>query len=102
VLLAGLTFTPSPTFRLELQSTFNVFLPSWPIADQWLIFAAGLLLDFLQYAVHRCQHAVLFLWRFHALHHSDPDVDMTTLVRHHFDRILSRELELRRCLVDLG
>jgi sterol desaturase/sphingolipid hydroxylase (fatty acid hydroxylase superfamily) len=23
------------------------------------------------------------LWRFHALHHSDPDVDVTTAVRHH-------------------
>jgi sterol desaturase/sphingolipid hydroxylase (fatty acid hydroxylase superfamily) len=33
--------------------------------------------------MHRCQHAVPFLWRFHALHHSDPDVDVTTSVRHH-------------------
>jgi sterol desaturase/sphingolipid hydroxylase (fatty acid hydroxylase superfamily) len=45
--------------------------------------AAFLLLDFLHYAAHRCQHAVPFLWRFHALHHSDPDVDVTTSVRHH-------------------
>jgi len=61
-----------------------VALLSWPIADQWLGFAtAFLLLDFLQYAVHRGQHAVPFLWRFHALHHSDPDVDVTTSVRHH-------------------
>jgi len=44
---------------------------------------AFLLLDFLHYAVHRCQHAVPWLWRFHALHHSDPDVDVTTSVRHH-------------------
>jgi sterol desaturase/sphingolipid hydroxylase (fatty acid hydroxylase superfamily) len=59
-------------------------LPSWPIADRWLSFAAAfLLLDFLQYTVHRCQHAVPFLWRLHALHHSDPDVDVTTSVRHH-------------------
>jgi sterol desaturase/sphingolipid hydroxylase (fatty acid hydroxylase superfamily) len=33
--------------------------------------------------VHRCEHAVPFFWRFHALHHSDPDVDVTTSVRHH-------------------
>jgi sterol desaturase/sphingolipid hydroxylase (fatty acid hydroxylase superfamily) len=44
---------------------------------------AFLLLDFLIYAVHRCEHAVPFLWRFHALHHSDPDVDLTTSVRVH-------------------
>ena len=62
----------------------GVALPSWPIANQWLSFvAAFLLLDLLQYAMHRCQHAVPFLWRFHAMHHSDPDVDVTTSVRHH-------------------
>ena len=42
-----------------------------------------LLLDLLRYAVHRCEHAVPLFWRFHALHHSDPDVDVTTAVRHH-------------------
>jgi sterol desaturase/sphingolipid hydroxylase (fatty acid hydroxylase superfamily) len=84
VLLAGFTFSPPQTFRLQLQSTFGVVLPSWPIADQWPSFVAGfLLLDLMQYAMHRCQHAVPFLWRFHALHHSDPDVDVTTSVRHH-------------------
>jgi sterol desaturase/sphingolipid hydroxylase (fatty acid hydroxylase superfamily) len=31
----------------------------------------------------RCQHAIPFLWRLHALHHSDPDVDVTTSVRDH-------------------
>ena len=37
-------------------------LPAWPIADAAVGFFAGfLLLDLLQYAVHRCQHAVPFL-----------------------------------------
>jgi sterol desaturase/sphingolipid hydroxylase (fatty acid hydroxylase superfamily) len=84
VLLAAFTFAPPQTFRPQLQATFGVTLPSWPLADTLLSFVAGfLLLDLLQYAVHRCQHAVPFLWRFHALHHSDPDVDVTTSVRHH-------------------
>jgi sterol desaturase/sphingolipid hydroxylase (fatty acid hydroxylase superfamily) len=77
-------FAPPDIFRPELEAAFAVALPSWPISDQWVSFvAAFLLLDFLQYAVHRCQHAIPFLWRFHALHHSDPDVDVTTSVRHH-------------------
>jgi sterol desaturase/sphingolipid hydroxylase (fatty acid hydroxylase superfamily) len=42
-----------------------------------------LLLDLLRYLVHRCKHAVPFLWRIHALHHSDPDLDVTTTVRLH-------------------
>jgi sterol desaturase/sphingolipid hydroxylase (fatty acid hydroxylase superfamily) len=84
IVLAAFTFAPPDTFRPQLEAALGVALPSWPIADQWLSFvAAFLLLDFLNYALHRCQHAVPFLWRFHALHHSDPDVDVTTSVRHH-------------------
>src|SRR5207247_381128 len=71
-------------FRPQVETAFAIALPSWPIANAGVGFVAGfLLLDLLQYAVHRCQHAVPFLWRFHALHHSDPDVDVTTSVRHH-------------------
>lgn len=82
--LATLTFAPPDTFRPQLESALGASLPSWQIANWWLGFvAAFLLLDFLQYIVHRCQHAVPFLWRLHALHHSDPDVDVTTSVRHH-------------------
>jgi sterol desaturase/sphingolipid hydroxylase (fatty acid hydroxylase superfamily) len=84
LLLVTFTFAPPETFGPELQAKFGLALAAWPIADPWLGFVAGfLLLDFLQYAVHRCQHAVPWLWRFHALHHSDPDVDVTTSVRHH-------------------
>jgi sterol desaturase/sphingolipid hydroxylase (fatty acid hydroxylase superfamily) len=84
IVLAGFTFSSPQTFRFQLETIFGVALPSWPIADAALSFVAGfLLLDLLQYAMHRCQHAVPFLWRFHALHHSDPDVDVTTSVRHH-------------------
>jgi sterol desaturase/sphingolipid hydroxylase (fatty acid hydroxylase superfamily) len=84
LVLASFTFTPPDTFRPQLEAAFGVTLPAWPIANQWVSFiAAFLFLDFLVYAVHRCQHAVPFLWRYHALHHSDPDVDVTTSVRHH-------------------
>jgi sterol desaturase/sphingolipid hydroxylase (fatty acid hydroxylase superfamily) len=34
-------------------------------------------------SVHRSEDAVPLFWRFHALHHSDPDVDVTTSVRYH-------------------
>jgi sterol desaturase/sphingolipid hydroxylase (fatty acid hydroxylase superfamily) len=84
IVLAAFIFAPTDTFRPQLEAAFGVALPSWPIANQWSSFvAAFLLLDFLNYIVHRCQHSVPFLWRFHALHHSDPDVDVTTSVRHH-------------------
>ena len=84
VVLAAFTFSAPDTFRPQLEAASGVALPAWPIADRWLSFVAGfLLLDFLNYAMHRAQHTVPPLWRFHALHHSDPDVDVTTSVRHH-------------------
>ena len=84
LVLAAFTFAPPDIFRVQLADVFGVRLLTWPIADALTGFVAGfLLLDFLQYAMHRCQHAVPFLWRLHALHHSDPDVDVTTSVRHH-------------------
>src|SRR5439155_6717222 len=69
-----------PQFEAALGFTF----PAWPILDFGVSLVAGfLLLDFLRYLVHRLEHAVPLLWRFHAVHHSDPDVDLTTAVRHH-------------------
>ena len=84
LVLVTLIFEPPARFRPELEAVTGVTFPSWPIADAALSFVAGfLLLDLMRYLVHRCEHAVPFLWRFHALHHSDPDVDVTTSVRHH-------------------
>jgi sterol desaturase/sphingolipid hydroxylase (fatty acid hydroxylase superfamily) len=84
IVLASFTFAPANVFRPQLEAALGIALPSWPIAEGMASFvAAFLLLDFLHYAAHRAQHAVPFLWRFHALHHSDPDIDVTTSVRHH-------------------
>jgi sterol desaturase/sphingolipid hydroxylase (fatty acid hydroxylase superfamily) len=84
VLLAAFVFASPATFRPQLEAAFGLTLPAWPIGNAAVGFVAGfLLLDLMQYAMHRCQHAVQFLWRLHALHHSDPDVDVTTSVRHH-------------------
>lgn len=82
--LAAFFLPPPQAIRPLLASLIGIGLPIWPMADALVGFiAAFLLLDFLHYAVHRWQHAAWFLWRFHALHHSDPDVDVTTSVRHH-------------------
>jgi len=44
---------------------------------------AIMVLDALAYGQHRLLHRFDVLWRFHAVHHSDPEVDITTTFRHH-------------------
>ncbi len=42
-----------------------------------------LALDFSSWLVHLVMHKVPLLWRFHLIHHSDNNVDVTTGLRHH-------------------
>lgn len=43
-----------------------------------------LLLDLSFYYWHVANHRIAFLWRFHNVHHVDPDLDTTTAFRFHF------------------
>lgn len=53
-------------------------------APAWLTWPfTFLVLDGLSYALHRLSHHVPWLWRLHAVHHSDTEVDATTSFRHH-------------------
>ena len=53
---------------------------------------AIMLLDFLaQYVVHYMLHKVRFMWRFHMVHHSDTNVDVTSGTRHHPIDFIMRE-----------
>ena len=58
-------------------------LPSW--AETAL---AVLWLDFTFYYWHRFNHLRPLLWRFHNVHHVDPDLDVTTSFRFHFVEVL--------------
>ena len=46
-----------------------------------------LLLDLTFYYWHRLNHKVSFLWRFHNVHHLDPDLDVSTAFRFHFAEV---------------
>ncbi len=47
------------------------------------VIIAVLALDFSSWLVHLIMHKNKFLWRFHLIHHSDTNVDVTTGLRHH-------------------
>jgi sterol desaturase/sphingolipid hydroxylase (fatty acid hydroxylase superfamily) len=49
----------------------------------WTIIIGVLALDFSSWLVHIVMHKVPVLWRFHLIHHSDTNVDVTTGLRHH-------------------
>jgi sterol desaturase/sphingolipid hydroxylase (fatty acid hydroxylase superfamily) len=46
-----------------------------------------LLMDLAFYYWHLANHRVAFLWRFHNVHHIDPDLDVTTGFRFHFGEV---------------
>jgi len=50
----------------------------------WTIIISFIVIDFFGgWLVHMVQHKTYFLWRFHIIHHSDNNVDVTTGLRHH-------------------
>lgn len=61
----------------------------------WATACAILLFDGWMYVWHRANHQTAFLWRFHRVHHSDAEMDVTTATRFHLGEIcLSSVLRL--------
>jgi sterol desaturase/sphingolipid hydroxylase (fatty acid hydroxylase superfamily) len=59
-----------------------------------------IILDLVGYWDHRLFHALPFMWRLHALHHSDPDLDVTTAIRHHpFEVVAQSVLDAAAAIV---
>lgn len=61
-------------------------LAPMPVWLHWL--GALLLFDCWQYWWHRFNHRVPFLWRFHAIHHADAELDASSGVRFHTGEIV--------------
>ena len=80
----------------------------WGLFHRWelpipLVFAASILaVDLAGYTVHRLSHRVPLLWRMHRLHHSDPDVDVTTSFRFHPFEVVLRLLVLGAAVLAVG
>lgn len=51
------------------------------------LLAGVLLMDYTLYLWHVLTHRVSFLWRFHAAHHADIDMDASTAIRFHFGEL---------------
>jgi len=87
--LARLSLIPFPllTALWAAQNHFGL-LRLLPI-PHWLGIVLGvLLMDYLYWWWHVALHLVPILWRFHNVHHSDLDMDVTTALRFHLGEII--------------
>ncbi len=49
---------------------------------------AFLMMDYTNYLWHIANHKLPVFWRFHIVHHCDPDLDVTTAFRFHFGEMI--------------
>ncbi len=72
----------------------------WP---GWLEFGLAVVaLDLIIYGQHQVFHAVPILWRFHMMHHSDLDLDVTSGVRFHPVEIVISTVVKSLAVIALG
>jgi sterol desaturase/sphingolipid hydroxylase (fatty acid hydroxylase superfamily) len=62
-----------------------IHLVPMPPPTQFVL--AFLLMDLTFYWWHVANHRIPFLWRFHNVHHIDPDLDVSTAFRFHFGEV---------------
>jgi len=87
--LARISLIPFPLLT-ALWAAENHFglLRLLPI-PHWLGIVLGvLLMDYLYWWWHVALHLIPILWRFHNVHHSDLDMDVTTALRFHLGEII--------------
>ena len=89
VIVGSLLLKPAAMGTTELiQRNSWGLLGLLPIALPLKMIAGFLLIEMTFYWWHRINHEIPLLWRFHNIHHIDPDVDVTTSFRFHWVEIL--------------
>src|SRR5437764_8451902 len=88
-LTAMIVVRPSALQTLTWTATNSFGLIHLVAVPAWAQFILGfLLLDLSFYYWHVLNHKVPVLWRFHNVHHIDPDLDVSTGFRFHFGEVL--------------
>jgi sterol desaturase/sphingolipid hydroxylase (fatty acid hydroxylase superfamily) len=64
------------------QGFINLPDTGWRLIPALLAYIIAM--DFGEYVFHRAQHSISPLWAMHSLHHSDPDVNVSTTARHYW------------------
>jgi sterol desaturase/sphingolipid hydroxylase (fatty acid hydroxylase superfamily) len=87
--LLRLLFIPLMVWFAYKNEQWHFGLNYLYVAPVWLkATIAFLLLDYTNYLWHIVLHKVPFMWRFHLVHHTDLDLDITTAFRFHFGEFI--------------
>ena len=101
LLLVLFSFALTAITAWTTESDFGLSrLVAWPAWLETLLLFV--LFDFWMYLWHRANHSVPFLWRFHRMHHSDPEMDASTALRFHTGEVVLSSLARLAVLLLLG
>ncbi|WP_207493355.1 sterol desaturase family protein [Aridibaculum aurantiacum] len=82
-------FLPAMVYLAKQNEKKNWGIIHWfnapPLVKQAIAF---LIMDYTNYLWHVLNHKIPLLWRFHLVHHSDPDLDLSTAIRFHFGEMI--------------
>lgn len=85
-----LIFIPLAVWIAYEAEKQNFGLLNWVHIPDWVAAVITfLLLDYGNYVWHILLHRLPILWRFHLVHHTDLDLDVTTAARFHFVELLA-------------
>ena len=85
-----LVFIPAMLWVAHQNESLRIGLNYMYRLPQWLEFViAFVILDYTIYLWHILLHRLPILWRFHLVHHTDLDLDVTTAIRFHFGELFA-------------
>lgn len=92
-LIIGILFVTVWEIAAKWSLKANFGLLRWIDFSPWIEgILAVLVFDCFTYWWHRFNHEIPFLWRFHRVHHSDAEMDVTTANRFHAGEIVMSSL----------
>jgi len=101
--LLRLLFIPAVVWMASKNQSWHVglnYLYNAPALVKCAI--AFILLDYSNYLWHILLHKLPILWRFHLVHHTDLDLDITTAFRFHFGELIGSVIFRGAAVVLIG
>jgi sterol desaturase/sphingolipid hydroxylase (fatty acid hydroxylase superfamily) len=87
--IVRLAMLPIPLTVAMWAQNQHIGLLNWAVLPGWVAgIATFLLMDYAYWWWHWANHMVPIFWRFHNVHHTDLDLDVSTAARFHFGEMI--------------